>query len=103
MTLLPPSAVGVTTALVLAQQPGTNDTPGEEEFGKSSPVGLVVLLLFVIAVVLLIRSMTKHLKRIPKSFDKTDEHPGEPTRSEDPAVEQTSSAGGDDSGDSGSD
>jgi len=75
MTLVPPPATGaaVTATLVLAQQPGTNDTPGKEEFGKSSPLGLVVLLLFLIAVALLVRSMTKHLKRIPESFDEPGE------------------------------
>jgi len=61
-------------ALVLAQQPGNGDNGGQgEDFGKSSPVGLLVLLLFLIAVAFLIRSMTKHLKRVPASFDKEDE------------------------------
>src|SRR5690606_21898400 len=71
MTFLPQPAAGVTATvgLVLAQQPGSNDTPGKEEFGKSSPLGLVVMLLFLVAVVLLVRSMTKHLKRLPESFD----------------------------------
>jgi hypothetical protein len=30
---------------------------------------LVVLLLFFLAVALLVRSMNKHLRRVPKSFD----------------------------------
>lgn len=56
--------------LVPVQQPGTGDNGGQgEDFGKSSPVGLLVLLLFLVAVALLVRSMTKHLKRIPASFD----------------------------------
>ncbi|WP_298175545.1 hypothetical protein [Saccharomonospora sp.] len=56
----------------LAQQPpgGNVDGGGQgEDFGKSSPVGLLLLLLFLVAVAFLIRSMTKHLKRIPASFD----------------------------------
>jgi hypothetical protein len=62
------------TALV-AQPPPMPDDPGGrgEDFGKSSPVGLLVLLVFVIAVVFLARSMTKHLKRVPKTFDKPEE------------------------------
>jgi hypothetical protein len=54
-----------------AQPSQPNDEPGGqgEDFGKSSPVGLLVLLLFFIAVAFLVRSMTKHLKRVPASFD----------------------------------
>lgn len=61
------------TALV-AQPPPMPDDPGGrgEDFGKSSPVGLLVLLVFVIAVVFLARSMTKHLKRVPKTFEKPE-------------------------------
>ncbi|MFE0027469.1 hypothetical protein [Amycolatopsis sp. NPDC059021] len=67
---LPAVAVAPTTALVLAQQPDKGDNGGQgEDFGKSSPLGLLVLILFLIAVALLVRSMTKHLKRLPKSFD----------------------------------
>lgn len=59
-----------TTALVLAQQPGNGDNGGQgEDFGKSSPLGFLILLLFLIAVALLVRSMTKHLKRVPPTFD----------------------------------
>jgi hypothetical protein len=61
-------------ALVLTQQPGNGDNGGQgDDFGKSSPVGLLILLLFLIAVGFLVRSMTKHLKRVPESFDKPDE------------------------------
>lgn len=60
----------LTGAAALAQQPGSGDNGGQgEDFGKSSPVGLLLLLLFLIAVVFLVRSMTKHLKRVPASFD----------------------------------
>ncbi|MFD9888573.1 hypothetical protein ACFWY9_04495 [Amycolatopsis sp. NPDC059027] len=72
---LPSIAVVPATALVLAQQqPGNGDNGGQgEDFGKSSPLGLLVLILFLIAVALLVRSMTKHLKRLPKSFDEPAE------------------------------
>ncbi|MQA62969.1 MAG: hypothetical protein GEU86_16100 [Actinophytocola sp.] len=68
-TMLPGLAAPVvgTAAFVLAQQP---DNGGQgDDAGKASPVGLVLLILFLIAVVLLVRSMTKHLKRVPASFD----------------------------------
>lgn len=69
---LPAAAVLPVTAsaLFLAQQPGNGDNGGQgEDFGKSSPVGFLVLILFLIAVAFLVRSMTKHLKRVPASFD----------------------------------
>ncbi|TQJ02638.1 hypothetical protein [Amycolatopsis cihanbeyliensis] len=57
--------------LLAQQQPDGGDGGGQgQDFGKSSPVGLLVLILFLIAVALLVRSMTKHLKRLPASFDK---------------------------------
>ncbi|MGH3438229.1 MAG: hypothetical protein ACRDRN_17400 [Sciscionella sp.] len=40
-----------------------------EAFGKAAPVALIVIVLFFIAVAFLIRSMTKHLKKVPASFD----------------------------------
>jgi hypothetical protein len=51
-----------------APQPGDPGGQGED-FGKSSPVGLLVLILFFVAVGFLIRSMTKHLRKVPTSFD----------------------------------
>ena len=43
------------------------------DFGKASPVGLLVIVLLVIATVFLVRSMNRQLKKVPKSFDR--EHP----------------------------
>jgi hypothetical protein len=60
--------VGHTVALVLAQNPEPPADKGEE-FGKASPIGLVVILVLLIATGFLIRSMTKHLRRVPASFD----------------------------------
>ena len=65
-----------TTAMVGIAQPapGPDDPGGRgEDFGKSSPLGLLVLLAFLIAVVFLARSMSKHLKRVPASFDKPED------------------------------
>ncbi|WP_019809903.1 hypothetical protein, partial [Saccharomonospora halophila] len=57
----------------------TQSQPGGEgaDFGKSSPVGLLLLLVFLIAVVFLVRSMTKHLKRVPASFDGEGDRTGD--------------------------
>jgi hypothetical protein len=43
-----------------------------EDVGKSGPLGLLLTLLLLIAVIFLVRSMSKHLKRIPRSFDPAD-------------------------------
>jgi hypothetical protein len=61
-----------TVAMVVQPSPvpGPEDPGGRgEDFGKSSPVGLLLLILFGIAVAFLIRSMTKHLKKLPTTFD----------------------------------
>jgi hypothetical protein len=66
--------VGQPVALVLAQN--REVPPGKgEEFGKASPIGLVVLVVLFLATILLVRSMNKHLRRVPASFDP----PAEPT------------------------
>jgi len=62
------------SAMVLAQNqspgtPGYNDNPVGPEFGKASPIGIPVILLLLIATVLLIRNMNKHIKNLPESFD----------------------------------
>ncbi len=61
----------VSWVALVAQPTPTPDDPGGSgaDFGKSSPVGLVVLIVFFIAVFFLIRSMNKHLRRVPESFD----------------------------------
>jgi hypothetical protein len=43
------------------------------DFGKASPFGLLVVVLLLIAVVFLVRSMNRHLKKLPESFD--PQHP----------------------------
>ncbi|HEU5472028.1 MAG TPA: hypothetical protein VFV67_15355 [Actinophytocola sp.] len=76
--------------VVLAQPspvPGPEEPGGRgEDFGKSSPVGFLVLILFFIAVAFLIRSMTKHLKRVPESFDPpAEDEAATPDRSDKPS------------------
>lgn len=82
MSVAPMLAVPLTkTTLVLSQQPGGDNGGQGEDFGKSSPVGFLLLLIFLIAVALLVRSMTKHLKRIPASFDtQEDSDTAQPAR-----------------------
>jgi hypothetical protein len=43
------------------------------DFGKASPMGLLVIVLLLLATVFLIRSMNRQLKKVPESFDQ--EHP----------------------------
>ena len=43
-----------------------------EDVGKAGPLGLLLTVLLFIAIVLLVKSMSRHLKRIPASFDQTD-------------------------------
>ncbi|RZU34488.1 hypothetical protein [Blastococcus saxobsidens] len=54
-------------AVAVNQQP--------EDVGKAGPLGLLLLVLLLIAAALLVRSMTTHLKRLPRSFDPVDQEP----------------------------
>ncbi|WP_024874962.1 hypothetical protein [Saccharomonospora piscinae] len=110
---LPAFAVGpaMSAGLVLAQQPDGEGGDGGgqgEDFGKSSPVGLLLLLVFFVAVAFLVRSMTKHLKRVPASFDRGSGTPAASgtddsrDRGGDTATSDVGSGGGSGSGDSGS-
>lgn len=61
------------TEILLAQTPTPTPPPGQNstgaEFGKSGPFGLVIVLLLLIGVVFLIRSMNRHLRKLPANFD----------------------------------
>jgi hypothetical protein len=46
------------------------------DFGKASPFGLLVVVLLLIATVFLVRSMNRHLKKLPESFDRQNPAPG---------------------------
>ena len=52
-------------SVLLAQQ-------APEDVGKSGPLGLLVTVLMLGIIFLLVRSMTRHLNRIPKTFDPVD-------------------------------
>ena len=44
-----------------------------EDVGKSGPLGLLLLVVLLVATALLVKSMSRHLKRLPASFDAEDE------------------------------
>ena len=44
-----------------------------EDVGKSGPLGLLLIVVLLIAVAFLVRSMTGHLRKLPRSFDPADE------------------------------
>jgi hypothetical protein len=39
------------------------------DVGKSGPLGLLLIVLLLVATALLVRSMSRHLGRLPRSFD----------------------------------
>jgi hypothetical protein len=55
-----------------------------EDVGKSGPLGLLLIVVLLIAVALLVRSMTGHLKKLPRSFDPADQVPDTPAELIDP-------------------
>jgi hypothetical protein len=50
---------------VLAQQTPKDTGP---DFGKASPFGLLVIVLLLVGTALLVWSMNRHLRKLPKSF-----------------------------------
>jgi hypothetical protein len=82
--------IPASVAIVLAQaQPPAPGSDRGEEFGKTSPIALVVILLLGVATVLLIRSMNKRLRNVPESFD-----PPEETTAEDGAAAEEPTTSG---------
>jgi hypothetical protein len=45
------------------------DTQLPEDVGKAGPIGLLIIVLLLIAAAFLVKSMSRHLKRVPASFD----------------------------------
>lgn len=90
-----PARVHAAVTGVLVQTPAP--PPGDpaagrgEEFGKTSPLALVVILLLALATILLIRSMNKRLRNVPASFDEP-EPPGDvPPDTADDSTDPTTS------------
>jgi len=50
---------------------------------EASPIALVVILVLLVALVFLVRSMNKHLRKVPGSFSRTTPPP-EPTPPREP-------------------
>ena len=46
-----------------------------EDIGKAGPLGLLLIVVLLIAVAALVRSMSGHLKKVPRSFDPEDQVP----------------------------
>jgi hypothetical protein len=59
-----------TFLLTVIAEPQHNHGP---DFGKASPLGLLVVVLLLVATLFLLRSMNRQLRKVPKSFDR--EHP----------------------------
>ena len=76
-------SAGELTAVVLAA--AGNQQP--EDVGKSGPLGLLLTVLLLLAVILLVRSMSTHLKRLPRSFDPADAPPQVPDTPEELVAE----------------
>ena len=55
-----------------------------EDVGKAGPLGLLLIVVLLIAVLLLGRSMGRHLKKVPRSFDPADQVPDTPAELIDP-------------------
>lgn len=66
----PAATLAVVVMQTQPQPPGANRG---DEFGSSSPIALVVILLLGIATAFLIRSMNKRLRNVPTSFDPPEE------------------------------
>lgn len=67
---------------------GTPHNTGPD-FGKASPLGLLVVVLLLIATLLLLRSMNRQLKKVPKTFDpertESDQRPEPPESGDEPS------------------
>lgn len=70
--------------MILSLLAQTNNSPTGPEFGKASPLGLVIVLLLLVGTVLLVWNMNKHLKNLPATF--SPEHP-EPDQEADEGTE----------------
>jgi hypothetical protein len=78
----------MTTAIVLAANTGGNQPGGQgQEFGSSGPVALILIIALFIAVAFLIRSMSKHLKKVPASFDEPADGTADSAVTEAPAAD----------------
>lgn len=59
--------------LLLAQE-----DPEIQDIGKAGPFGLLLIVLLLIAAAMLVKSMSRHLKKLPRSFDPDEQLPQVP-------------------------
>lgn len=62
------------------------------EFGKATPLGLLVTVALLIGTFALVWSMNRHLRKLPESFDR--EHPEPDQAADEGTVENTDTEGG---------
>ena len=65
----------MTDTLVMIAGLLADEAPTGPDFGKASPFGLLIVVLLLIGTFLLVRSMNRHLKKLPESFDRTNPQP----------------------------
>ncbi len=70
--MTPTITIAATNAAMVLAAPGDRETKGPE-FGKASPIGLLVILVLLAGTALLIWSMNTQLRKLPTTFDA--EHP----------------------------
>jgi hypothetical protein len=66
----------VTGALAVVAAAPSTTTPAPTDtgdVGTQGPIGLALIVVLLIAVALLVKSMSRHLKRVPRSFHPDDE------------------------------
>jgi hypothetical protein len=66
------------------------------DFGKASPVGLLIIVLLMIGTFALIWSMNRHLKKLPERFDRA--HPEPDQAADDGTVGEASDSATDNEG-----
>ncbi|ORW14174.1 hypothetical protein [Mycolicibacter longobardus] len=59
----------LTALWILAEEVPRDTGP---DFGKASPLGLLVIVLLLLGTFGLVRSMNRQLKKLPESFDRDD-------------------------------
>ncbi len=65
--------------VLLAEEPSRGP-----DYGKASPIGLLVVVLLLIGVFALVRSMNRQLKKVPASFDEPEVGASETPETPDP-------------------
>jgi len=89
--------VSTRIVLWLADGPPRNVGP---DFGKASPVGLLIVVLLLICTGFLVWSMNRHLKKLPERFDR--DKPGPDRAADDRTVGLEDATGADTGNDDGS-